>query len=70
MGAVAVFLLVIVLIVAGAIGMLLFGTGSVLRRKKLDPEEDKIEVPPEGELRRPEHLRVENEQKARFAPDR
>lgn len=70
MGAVAIFLLLIVLIAAVVIGMFLFGTGSVLRRKKLDPEEDKIEGDSQSEQARPEHLRVEDEQKARFVPNR
>lgn len=66
----AFFLLVIVLIVAGVLGVLLFGTGSFLRHRKLDPEEDEIEGAREEEQPRPEHLRVENEQQAHFVPDR
>jgi hypothetical protein len=66
----AFFLLVIILVVAAVAGVLLFGTGSFLWYRKLDPEEDKIEGAPEAEEPRPEHLRVANEQKARFAPDR
>ncbi len=61
----AVFILMIVLIVAAVLGGGLYALTMWLRGKQLDREEDEVES--EGETRRkPEHVEVENEQRARF----
>jgi hypothetical protein len=62
-GGIAILLLVIVLLVAGAIALALYGTGGVLWHRKTDPAGDRAESPigdaqARGEHgRRPQHLR-------------
>jgi hypothetical protein len=64
-----IFILVIVLIVVGLLGGGLYAVTMWLRRKKLAPAGEEIEGE-QGERPRPEHLEVENEQRARFAGTR
>ncbi|HLH15508.1 MAG TPA: hypothetical protein VKV16_12005 [Solirubrobacteraceae bacterium] len=67
----AVFLIVVFVIVAGAIGVGIWATAGHLRRKKLSPEGDKVEGALDDTPRsRPEHLSVENEQHSRFVSSR
>jgi len=60
-GGIAVLLLIIVLLVVGAIGLALYGTGGFLWWRKTDPERDRGETPVEGRSdrggRRPRHTR-------------
>jgi hypothetical protein len=63
------FILVIVLVVVLVGGFLLSGVAMKLRHEKLHPREDKLEGGP-AEGQRPEHVRVANEQRARFITDR
>jgi hypothetical protein len=61
----AFFLLAIFLIVVVALGALVYGTAAWLRRRKLDPERDKIEYQPR-EQSRPRHVRHGRSQRAHF----
>lgn len=63
------FILVIVLIVAGVFGGGLLALTMWLRGKKLAPEGDQIEGEQEDPPR-PEHLKVEGEQRTRFVGTR
>jgi hypothetical protein len=63
----------IILIVIGAVvlgGFLLFGVAWKLRGEKLHPREDKLENGPAQGEHAPEHVRVSNEQRARFVTHR
>lgn len=67
----AFFILVILLVVLAAIGGFIYAIAARLRRKQLDPDGDKVEGPADAEQRRrPEHVEVENEQRARFVGTR
>jgi hypothetical protein len=66
----AFFILVIVLAVVLVGGVLLYGVAMKLRHEKLHPREDKLEGEPADGGQRPEHVRVANEQRARFITDR
>jgi hypothetical protein len=78
MEAAAFFLLIVALLVFAAGGTLLAGVALRLRRAKLDPEEDKLERPagekrqPDADApgRRPEHVRVDSEQRADYVGER
>jgi hypothetical protein len=60
-GGIAILLLIIVALVAGAIALGLYGTGGFLWWRKTDPDQDRAEYAtedPSGEgERRPEHTR-------------
>ena len=64
-----IFILFIVLIVVAALGGGLYALTMWLRGKKLAPEGDQIEGE-QDDPQRPEHLKVENEQQARFVGTR
>ncbi len=64
-----IFILVIVLIVVAVLGGGLYLVAMWLRGKKLDPEGDEIEGAQEDPPR-PEHVKVEDEQRARFVGTR
>ncbi len=72
----AAFLIVIVLVVVAILGGGLYVVAMWLRRKQLDPEEDKVKRPPGTAERQeegrphPEHVEVESEQRTRFAGSR
>ena len=76
MGVGAIFLIVIVGIVFAVGAALLLGVGSTLRRRKMDPEGDKLEGGTEGGAdgeqpgHRPEHVRVSTEERVRFIANR
>lgn len=62
----AFFILVIVLVVAGALGGGIYLIAARLRHKQLDTEGDKVEGPTDSQQTRPEHVEVYSEQNARF----
>jgi hypothetical protein len=64
-----IFILVILLIVVAVLGGGLYAVSMWLRGKKLAPEGDKIEGEQEDSPR-PEHVEVDNEQRARFVGTR
>jgi hypothetical protein len=64
-----IFILVLVLIVVAVFGGGLYALSMWLRGKKLAPEGDQLESEPQ-ERPRPEHVEVENEQKAHFVGSR
>ncbi|HEY3829924.1 MAG TPA: hypothetical protein VGL57_12065 [Solirubrobacteraceae bacterium] len=64
-----IFILVIVLMVGGILGGGVYAVAMWLRHKQLDPEENKIEGKQEDPAR-PEHVEVDNEQRARFVGTR
>ena len=76
MGAGAIFLIVVVGIVFAVGAALLLGVGSTLRRRKMDPEGDKLEGGTEGGAdaqqpgHRPEHVRVSTEKRVRVIANR
>ncbi len=63
------FILVIVLIVVAVLGGGLYAVTMWLRRKQLDPEGNEIGGAQEDRPR-PEHVEVEDEQRARFVGTR
>jgi hypothetical protein len=62
----AFFILVIVVVALGIGGGLLYAVAGGLRRRKLDPSEDKLDGGQDGAEERPQHLEVESEQRAHF----
>lgn len=64
-----IFILLIVLIVVAVLGGGLYAVSMWLRGKKLAPEGDAIEGKQENRPR-PEHVEVDNEQRARFVGNR
>jgi len=56
-GGIAILLLIIILLVAGAIALALYGTGGVLWLRKTDPRADRAEPADESSDRRPRHTR-------------
>jgi hypothetical protein len=60
----AFFILVILVVVLGVGGGAIYAVATALRRKKLDPKEDKLDGT--GAERRPEHLEVDSEQRTNF----
>lgn len=55
-GGIAILLLVIILLVAGAIALAVSGTGGFLWWRKTDPRGDRVE-PPDDADERPQHVR-------------
>jgi hypothetical protein len=66
----ALFILVIVVGVVAVGGILLYGVAWKLRNEKLHPKRDKLQDGAGGMETAPEHVRVSNEQRARFVTDR
>jgi hypothetical protein len=66
----AFFILLIVLAVVLAGGLLLYGVAMKLRHEKLHPREDKLDGERTDQGQRPQHVRVANEQRARFITER
>lgn len=68
----AAFLLILLVIVIAGAGLAVYAIAARLRRRQLDPREDRVETPRAGteEQGRPEHIRVGNEQRTRFVPHR
>jgi flagellar basal body-associated protein FliL len=66
----AIFILVILLVVVGVLCGGLYAVSMWLRGKKLAPQADQAEGKPQEERSRPEHVEVENEQRARFVGSR
>jgi flagellar basal body-associated protein FliL len=64
-----IFILLIVLVVVVVLGGGLYAVSMWLRGKKLAPEGDEIEGKQEDSPR-PEHVEVDNEQRARFVGTR
>lgn len=65
----AFFILLIVLVVVAVLAAVVLAIGSALRRRKLDPEGDRVEASAGGRdepQQRPEHVRVATEQHSRF----
>jgi hypothetical protein len=67
----AFFILVILFVVLAGLGGGVYLIAAWLRHKQLDPEGDKVEGPADAEEHaRPEHVRVDTEQKVRFVGTR
>jgi hypothetical protein len=67
----AFFILVILLVVFAVLGGGVYLIAARLRHKQLDPEGDKVEGPGDAEQQaRPEHVKVDSEQHARFVGSR
>jgi flagellar basal body-associated protein FliL len=64
-----IFILLVVLVVVGILGGGVYAAAMWLRHKQLDPEKDKTEGERENPPR-PEHVEVDNEQRARFVGTR
>jgi hypothetical protein len=66
------FILVVLAVVVAIAATLVFAAASVLRKRKLAPEGDKV-AQPSGEDQpdeHPQHVAVETEQRARFLSSR
>jgi hypothetical protein len=69
----AFFILIVLLIVLAVLGGGVYAIAMWLRHKQLDPEQDKLEGPGEGDESqeaRPEHVRHGKAQRARFIGSR
>ncbi|HEX5223833.1 MAG TPA: hypothetical protein VFW29_01770 [Solirubrobacteraceae bacterium] len=67
MGIGGFFILILVLIVLAVLGGGAYVIAAGLRRRKLHPEQDKVEGESPAADGRPEHHRVESEQRTHFA---